>query len=120
MMQSVVPVANAILLLALVTCIYATLGVNFFGGKVCASEEHRRAEPGGGTAMVCNNDEINPYFSKFSMSLLSMFQVCTGDAWVSCVCACDAWVSCVCACDAWVSCMCACNAWVSCVCACDA
>lgn len=88
MMQSVVPVANAILLLALVTGIYATLGVNFFGGKVCASEEHSRAEAGEGTAMVCNNDEINPYFSKFSTSLLSMFQVCTGDAWVSCVCVC--------------------------------
>ena len=80
-MQSVVPVANAILLLALVTMIYATLGVNFFGGKVCSTATDRRAGDDAGMDSVCD-DEMNPYFAKFSISLLSMFQVCTGDAWV--------------------------------------
>ena len=76
-----VPVANAILLLALVTMIYATLGVNFFGGKVCSTAADRRTGDDAGVGSVCD-DEMNPYFAKFSISLLSMFQVCTGDAWV--------------------------------------
>lgn len=76
MMHSVVPVANAILLLALVTMIYATLAVNFFGGKICGTsdEDHRRAETKEAIAATCE-DPVNPYFSKFSVSLLSMFQV---------------------------------------------
>jgi len=78
MMQSIWPVANAILLLALITMIYATLAVNFFGGKVCGTsdEGHQSTEATEAVAATCE-DTLNPYFARFSVSLLSMFQVCT-------------------------------------------
>ena len=47
------------MILGLVTCIYATMGVTFFG------------------------DDENKLFEDFTTALFTMFQVCTGDAWAS-------------------------------------
>lgn len=33
--KSIFPVFNSLLLLALLTCIYATMAVDFFGGMIC-------------------------------------------------------------------------------------
>jgi len=59
MIESIVPVLNSLVLLGLVTCIFATMGVGFFG----------------------NQEPI--LFGTFSASFFSMFQACTGDAWAS-------------------------------------
>ncbi|EKX40954.1 hypothetical protein GUITHDRAFT_112959 [Guillardia theta CCMP2712] len=58
---SIKPVANSLLLLGLVTCIYATLAVNLF----------RHLEP--------------TFFGTFSASFFTMCQMCTGDSWASSV-----------------------------------
>ena len=66
----VIPVANSIFLLGLVTMIYASLAVNIFGGKVCYEIPGRRSAH----LLPCLGDDGNPYFAKFSTALLSMFQ----------------------------------------------
>jgi voltage-gated sodium channel len=77
MLSSVIPVANSFVLLGLIVTIYTTMAVNFFGGIRCAEEDGRRG--------LCDapGQEPNPYFYKFSVALLSMFQVMTGDAWAT-------------------------------------
>ena len=50
-------VANAFLIMALVTSIYAILAVNFY---------------------ACRQPE---YFGSFSRALFTLFQICTGDGW---------------------------------------
>ena len=57
--SSIVPVLNSMVLLALITGIYASMAVGLFGEK----------EP--------------VFFGSLSRALFSMFQVCTGDAWAS-------------------------------------
>ena len=59
MIESVVPVLNSLVLLGLITCIFAVMAVGFFGNK----------EP--------------ILFGTFTASFFSMFQACTGDAWAS-------------------------------------
>lgn len=54
---SILPVANAMSLLALITGIYASMAVGLFGEK----------------------DPI--FFGKLSRAMFTMFQVCTGDEW---------------------------------------
>mmetsp|Transcript_16679 Transcript_16679/g.55540 ORF Transcript_16679/g.55540 Transcript_16679/m.55540 type:complete len:677 (-) Transcript_16679:706-2736(-) len=58
---AVLPVANSFLILALVTCIWAALGTQFFRFR------------------------HEPMFGSFSKSLFTMFQVVTGDGWASSV-----------------------------------
>ena len=58
-LASIVPVASSFVILGLVTCIYATMGVTFFG------------------------EDPSNLFEDFSTALFTMFQVCTGDAWAS-------------------------------------
>ena len=57
--SSIIPVANAFLIMALVTSIYAILAVNFY---------------------ACRQPE---YFGSFSRALFTLFQICTGDGWAS-------------------------------------
>ena len=57
--SSLIPVGNALLIMLLVTSIYAILAVNFFAER---SPE---------------------FFGNFSKALFSLFQVCTGDGWAS-------------------------------------
>ena len=62
--SSVVPVLNAMVLMALVTSIFAILGQSLFG-------------------------ESDPeLFWNYSTSLLTMFQISTGDAWASAILRC--------------------------------
>jgi hypothetical protein len=46
MFASILPVANSFILLTLIMCIYATMGVNLFGDEVCdcQHEKDRRTE----------------------------------------------------------------------------
>jgi len=76
MLASVVPVANSFVLLGLIVTIYTTVAVSFFGGIRCAEEPRT-------VGALCESQEPNPYFYKFSVALLSMFQVMTGDAWAT-------------------------------------
>ena len=61
---AIIPVLNSFVILLLVTCIYATLATHLFGKGTEA-------------------DSI--FFTKFSVSLFSMFQVVTGDSWASAI-----------------------------------
>ena len=56
--KSIVPVLNAFVILFLVTCIYALIGVNFFGER----------EP--------------MLFGTFAQAVMVMFQLTAGDAWI--------------------------------------
>ena len=78
MMASVIPVANSFILLGLIIVIYTTVAVSFFGGKKCAHTHGRQGE-----TSFCQDEEPNPHFHKFSVALLSMFQVVTGDSWAA-------------------------------------
>ena len=57
-LASIVPVLSSFLILGLVTCVYATMGVTFFG------------------------DDCE-YFADFSEAIFTMLQVLTGDGWAS-------------------------------------
>ena len=57
--SSMIPVGNALLIMLLITSIYAILAVNFFS--------HKSPE----------------FFGSFSKALFTLFQVCTGDGWAS-------------------------------------
>jgi len=57
--KSILPVSGALLILAVVSAIYAIVGVDLFG------------------------EEFPEYFGTFSNSLFTMFQVLTGDSWSS-------------------------------------
>jgi hypothetical protein len=56
---SMIPVGNALLIMLLITSIYAILAVNFYA------------------------DRSPEFFGSFSKALFSLFQVCTGDGWAS-------------------------------------
>lgn len=75
-MLSVPGVLNAFLILTIVMCIYAILGVEFFKdvGEGCAELTLDL-----GTKR--NNCIGREYFGTFSRSLFSFFQVMTGDSW---------------------------------------
>ena len=68
--------ANAFLIMALVTSIYAILAVNFY---------------------ACRQPE---YFGSFSRALFTLFQICTGDGWAryACICVCICPCTCICVC----------------------
>ena len=59
LLMSIVPVLNSIMLLGLVTCIFAIVGVGLFA------------------------DQDPILFGTFSQSFFTMFQSCTGDGWAS-------------------------------------
>ena len=59
LLVSIVPVLNSIMLLGLVTCIFAVIGVGLFA------------------------DQDPILFGTFSQSFFTMFQSCTGDGWAS-------------------------------------
>jgi hypothetical protein len=58
---SIVPVFNAYLILLMVMCIFAIMGVTFFGR---------------------DNQEC---FGKFSLAWLTMFRISSGDPWAECL-----------------------------------
>jgi len=79
-MLSVPGVCNAFLILTIVICIYAILGVEFFKdvGEGCNSVGSTLTVDLGTRRNRCLGEE---YFGTFSRSLYSFFQVMSGDSW---------------------------------------
>jgi len=76
-MHAIPGVMNAFLILTIIMCIYAILGIEFFQdvGKDCAHDTNTTYLS---IREFCTGEE---YFGSFSKSIYSFFQILTGESW---------------------------------------